>query len=215
MLPSPLRFPTGLGRGLVFAVGLAWSVAPIVEAQVAAPTGNALARQVVSNPRFKAAVGVFDRDFDRFVNELITLESDMRAVSPTALKDIDAQFKKILADAVAAENAARSTVNGKITAELTLVGDRPSGTTSPDSPELKQIAAMMGVFDKVPVWEVSSTDANLPISLGIQAFAIGRSAGGKGGRGHSLDEWVDVEKTQAVKDFELAAALILSLADLP
>ena len=114
-----------------------------------------------------------------------------------------------------AENAIRSTANGKITADIKLIGDRPSGTTSPDSPVLRQIAATMGVFDKVPVWETNSTDANLPISLGIPAFAIARNSANKGGRGHSLDEWVDVEKTQAVKDFELAAAMILSIAELP
>ena len=80
---------------------------------------------------------------------------------------------------------------------------------------LKQVAATLGVFDKVPVWQSSSTDANIPISLGIPAFALGRNSGSKSGRTHSLDEWVDVEKTQAVKDFELTAAVILSLAELP
>ena len=67
----------------------------------------------------------------------------------------------------------------------------------------------------MPVWETSSTDANIPISLGIPAFAIGRSSGGRAGRSHSLDEWIDVEKTQVVKDFEVAAAMILSVAELP
>jgi di/tripeptidase len=80
---------------------------------------------------------------------------------------------------------------------------------------LKQVVATLGVFDKVPVWETNSTDANMPISLGIPAFALARNSAGKGGRAHSLDEWVDVEKTQAVKDFEVAAAVILSIADLP
>jgi acetylornithine deacetylase/succinyl-diaminopimelate desuccinylase-like protein len=139
----------------------------------------------------------------------------MRAVDPAALKDIDAKFKKIVAEAVDAENAARSTANGKITVEIKLIGDRPSGTTSPETPVLKQVAATLGVFDKVPVWETNSTDANMPISLGIPAFAIARNSGSKSGRGHSLDEWVDVEKTQAVKDFELAAAIILSVAEMP
>ena len=40
-------------------------------------------------------------------------------------------------------------------------------------------------------------------------------AGNRGGRSHSLDEWTDVEKTGAVKDFGLALALLLSVADLP
>jgi tripeptide aminopeptidase len=124
-------------------------------------------------------------------------------------------FRKIVAEAVDVENATRSTAGGKITADLKLIGDRPSGTTSPETPELRQLTATMAVFDKVPVWETSSTDANIPIGLGIPAFAIGRSSGGRAGRSHSLDEWTDVEKTQAVKDFEVTAAQILSVAGVP
>jgi hypothetical protein len=37
----------------------------------------------------------------------------------------------------------------------------------------------------------------------------------RGGRSHSLDEWTDVEKTTAVKDFGLALAVILSVAEVP
>jgi hypothetical protein len=55
----------------------------------------------------------------------------------------------------------------------------------------------------------------MPISLGIPAIALARNSASRGGRSHSLDEWVDVEKTQAVKDFEMAAAMILSIAELP
>ncbi len=143
------------------------------------------------------------------------MQVDMRAVSPAVLKDIDVQFKKIVADAVDAENAIRSTNNGRITADIVLIGDRPSGTLSPDSPTLKQLAAAMRVYDKVPVWETSSTDANIPISLGIPAFAIGRLSGGRSGRNHSLDEWTDIEKNQGVKDFEVVAAMILSIAEMP
>lgn len=182
--------------------------------------GDAIARLgqlvVPKKPKVSYNVGIVSGGTS--VNSIpfeTTMEIDMRAVDPVALKEIDAKFKAIVAAAVETENATRSTANGKITADIKLIGDRPSGTTPPDSPVLRQIAATMGVFDKVPVWETSSTDANMPISLGIPAFAVARNSGNKGGRGHSLDEWTDVEKTQAVKDFELAAAMILSIAELP
>lgn len=182
--------------------------------------GDAISRfgqlKVPKKPKVSYNVGIVSGGTS--VNSIpfeTAMEVDMRAVDPAALKDIDAKFKKIVAEAVDAENAARSTANGKITVEIKLIGDRPSGTTSPETPVLKQVAATLGVFDKVPVWETNSTDANMPISLGIPAFAIARNSGSKSGRGHSLDEWVDVEKTQAVKDFELAAAIILSVAEMP
>jgi tripeptide aminopeptidase len=182
--------------------------------------GDAIARlgqlKVPKTPKVSYNVGVVSGGTS--VNSIpfeTAMEIDMRAVDPTALRDIEARFRQVVADAVAAENATRSTVNGKITVDIALIGDRPSGTTSPATPELQQIAATMRVFDKVPLWETNSTDANLPISLGIPAFAVARNAGHKSGRAHSLDEWVDVEKGQAVKDFEIAAAMILSIAELP
>jgi tripeptide aminopeptidase len=95
------------------------------------------------------------------------------------------------------------------------MGERPSGTTSPETPELRQVAATMRAFDKVPVWNTSSTDANIPISLGMPAFAIASQSAQRSGRAHSLDEWTDVEQGPAVKDFALALALLLTVAELP
>jgi len=57
---------------------------------------------------------------------------------------------------------------------------------------------------------MSSTDSNIPISLGIPAITIG--AGGRGGRSHSLDEFIDVEKTSAVKGVTVSLAILLAVA---
>ena len=119
------------------------------------------------------------------------------------------------AKAVAEENAARSTTFGKITADVKLIGERPSGVTAPETPLLRQVIATMKSFEKVPVWNVGSTDANIPISLGIPAFAMSPQAGNRGGRAHSLDEWIDVDQPASVKDFGLALALLLSVAEAP
>lgn len=143
------------------------------------------------------------------------MDVDMRSPSPEELRKVDAEFKRIVREAVATENAARSTVFGSITAELKLIGERPSGITPIDSPILRQVTATMQVFEKVPVWETSSTDANIPISLGIPAFAMASQSGDRTARAHSLDEWTDVEKTAAVKDFSLALAMLLTIAEVP
>ena len=182
--------------------------------------GEAIAQlgrlKVTRSPKVTYNVGVLSGGTS--VNSIpfsVAMEVDLRAVDPAALKQVDADLKRIVNEAVETENAARSTTAGRITAEMKLMGERPSGVTRPDTPAGRQVAATMHVFDKVPVWETSSTDANIPISLGIPAFAIARNSAGKSGRSHALDEWVDIEKTQGVKDFELAAALILTLAELP
>jgi tripeptide aminopeptidase len=182
--------------------------------------GNAMAKlgKVVVPKRPKVSYNVGVVSGGTSVNSIpfeVAMEVDMRSASPEELRKIDAEFKRIVAESVEEENAARQTTFGRVTAELKLIGERPSGTTPTDSPIARQIAATMQVFDKVPVWETSSTDANIPISLGIPAVAIARNSANKGGRGHSLDEWTDVEKTQAVKDFTLAAAIILGVATMP
>jgi len=145
----------------------------------------------------------------------VAMEVDMRSTSPAELKKVDGDFRRIVDEAVAEENAARKTTFGQITADLKMIGERPSGVTSPETAELRQVVATMRTFDKVPIWETSSTDANIPISVGIPAFAMASQSAQRGGRSHSMDEWTDVEKSPAVKDFSLALAIILSVADAP
>lgn len=182
--------------------------------------GNAIAKfskvVVPKQPKVSFNVGVVSGGTS--VNSIpfeVTMEVDMRSTSQEELAKIDAQFLKIVEEAVAEENATRQTTFGRITADVKMIGERPSGITSPDTPVLRQVLATMRSFEKVPIWETSSTDANIPISLGIPAFAMASQSATKGGRSHSLDEWTDVEKTTAVKDFALALALIVSVADAP
>jgi acetylornithine deacetylase/succinyl-diaminopimelate desuccinylase-like protein len=145
----------------------------------------------------------------------VAMEVDLRSVSPTELAKLDAQVLKLVDEAVAEENAARATTFGKITAVVQPMGERPSGVTAPTTPELRQVTATMKVFEKVPVWNTGSTDANIPISLGIPAFTMSAQSASRGGRAHSLDEWTDVEPVTVKKDFALALAIILSVADAP
>jgi acetylornithine deacetylase/succinyl-diaminopimelate desuccinylase-like protein len=57
----------------------------------------------------------------------------------------------------------------------------------------------------------SSTDSNMPMSLGIPAITIGRGAPDKSGRSHSLDEWMDVEKEPMVKAVNTALSIVLAV----
>ena len=70
---------------------------------------------------------------------------------------------------------------------------------------------MVQTFGLTPSYHISSTDSNIPISLGIPAVTIGR---GKGGRAHSLDEWVDVEKSAHIQASHVALVTFLALAGL-
>ena len=72
--------------------------------------------------------------------------------------------------------------------EFKLIGDRPVGSTPSSSP-IVQAAAL--AFDELGIeiqgLGISSTDSNVPMSLGIPAITI--AGGGEGGGAHSPDEW--------------------------
>jgi acetylornithine deacetylase/succinyl-diaminopimelate desuccinylase-like protein len=69
------------------------------------------------------------------------------------------------------------------------LGTRPAGTLPDNSPLLQTIRDVDRFLGNRSRLERSSTDANIPLSLGIPAVAIG--AGGSGGGSHTLAEWYD------------------------
>jgi di/tripeptidase len=82
------------------------------------------------------------------------------------------------------------------------------------SAAITQIAvAAIRANGMTPQLSASSTDANLPMSLGVPALTIG--SGGSGGRAHALDEWIDVEKGQSVKGMSTGLLMLLTMADMP
>ena len=138
------------------------------------------------------------------------MDVDMRSESRAELDKVSMAFAAMVRDAAEAENKTRSTAQGRLTADVTLIGDRPSGETSIESPLVLRVAAAMTAFGMKPNYMIQSNDANIAISRNIPAATIGH--GGIGGRHHSLDEWTDVEKTSSVNGARLVLATIVSLA---
>lgn len=140
----------------------------------------------------------------------VWLEVDMRSESREALARLEASFLAVLDRAAKTENAARSTRDGAITYEAKLVGDRPPGVT-PETADIVQFtAAAYRREGIVHGYYFSGSDANIPISLGIPAINISRAA--TGGRAHSPDEWMGIEKADNVKLKRINLAAILSVA---
>ncbi|MBI3405989.1 MAG: M20/M25/M40 family metallo-hydrolase [Acidobacteria bacterium] len=78
---------------------------------------------------------------------------------------------------------------GRMEVKIRSVGGRPGGELPANSPLLAALQNADKFLNVRSRLERSSTDANIPLSLGIPAIAIG--AGGRGGGSHSLDEWYD------------------------
>jgi di/tripeptidase len=140
------------------------------------------------------------------------MEVDMRSESRAELDKLEKAFLALVQEAADEENKARrSTADRRITADVKLMGDRPSGQTSHDSPIVQTAGAVVQALGMKPTFSYGSTDSNIPISLGIPAITI--DSGGRGGDAHALTEWIDVEKTASLRGVEAALLLILTLAD--
>jgi len=165
---------------------------------------------VPSQPKTTYNIGVVNGGTS--VNSIpfeVSMDVDMRSESKEELSKLVDTFHGLLFAAVEEENQARSTAQGKIKVEAKLIGDRPAGETPRNSPIVQTVAAVVTAFGLKPTYGISSTDSNIPMNLGIPAVTIGR---GKGGRAHSLDEWVDVEKPGQIQAAQVALVTFLSLA---
>lgn len=137
-------------------------------------------------------------------------EYDMRSESPQALASLEARLLAIFEEVVAEENAARSTSQGEVTVEAKMIGDRPAGGTAADSPFILGLAGAVTALGYEPRLSASSTDSNIPMSLGVPAATMG--SGGTGGRAHALDEWIDVEPQESVRGMSAGLLAILTAA---
>ncbi|MBL8556547.1 MAG: M20/M25/M40 family metallo-hydrolase [Phenylobacterium sp.] len=144
------------------------------------------------------------------IPDAIWLEVDMRSESAAELAKIDGQFLAIVKAAVDQENAARSTRAGAISADVKQIGDRPTGATKEDAEIVQLTSAAVKAAGFTPILGASSTDSNVPISLGIPAVTIG--SGGDGGRAHAPDEWIDVSKPESLKGMSVGLAALLAVA---
>ena len=77
----------------------------------------------------------------------------------------------------------------ELAAEITVIGDRPSGELAPGARILQVVRAVDQYLDNPAHVQRASTDANIPLSLGREALALG--GGGRGGGAHTLQEWFD------------------------
>jgi tripeptide aminopeptidase len=80
---------------------------------------------------------------------------------------------------------------GKVTVKLKEIGARPAAALPDQSPLLQYVRAVDAHLGIRSHLDTSSTDANIPLSLGIPAVAIG--AGGVGGGAHTTQEWYHPE----------------------
>lgn len=134
---------------------------------------------------------------------------DIRSNGTPALLDTEKQIMAAIAAGVADENARWSPARGQeITFQTRMIGDRPAGQTPTDAVIVQSAVRTIRAHAKeAPSLRGGSTDANVPMSLGIPAIIIG--SGGKSGGSHSRDEWFD--PTNAYEGAQWGLTTVLGL----
>jgi acetylornithine deacetylase/succinyl-diaminopimelate desuccinylase-like protein len=114
---------------------------------------------------------------------------DMRSVSSDEIEKLEAYLRRVVEIAVREENSQRAMSGTSLTCEFNRAGDRPSGETPIGSTIVRAAIECTRALGIEPRLDCSSTDSNIPISLGIPAITLG--AGGVSGNCHSLSEWYE------------------------
>ncbi len=117
------------------------------------------------------------------------LEVDLRATTARGLDDYASVVRRAARAAAADENAVRSPGTAALTAAVEVIGDRPAGAIAGDHPLVQAALAATRLIGRTPQAGAASTDANVPLGLGVPAVAIG--AGGRGGLAHTPGEWYE------------------------
>ena len=132
------------------------------------------------------------------------MEVDMRSVDPEKVAELDKVFREAVDYALKRENK-RRTANEPLTVDIVSVGKRPAGRGDRMSSLIENASAALRALGVQPELRASSTDSNIPISLGIPAVTIAR--GGKSRDAHAPDEsWENVDPHLAIQ----AALLLLT-----
>ncbi len=134
------------------------------------------------------------------------VEFEVRSEAEVELSRMDLEIRSILDRVVAPQTA--DPRRPRLELEIEPLGRRPAGATSERHPLVQAAVRATTALGETAELGISSTDANLPMSLGVPAITIG--AGGEAGQAHTTAEWF---RNRRGPDGILRALLTLILAD--
>ncbi|MFY9561910.1 MAG: M20/M25/M40 family metallo-hydrolase [Terriglobales bacterium] len=144
------------------------------------------------------------------IPESASMRVDLRSTSMAEIDRLERALRSALDRTVESENQAAALHSTRKThtvqCEVIEIGNRPAGELAPDARVLKVIRAVDAHLGNTAQVQRASTDANIPLSLGREAIAIG--GGGSGGGAHTLQEWFDCNG----RDLGLRRILLTMLA---
>jgi acetylornithine deacetylase/succinyl-diaminopimelate desuccinylase-like protein len=121
------------------------------------------------------------------IPELAQVSVDLRSASTRQLQTLEDELRRVLSDELSGGRS--NSGKGPLTCEVRKIGDRPTGELPSSSRILEVVRAVdahLGIASQI---RRASTDANIPISMGLDALTVG--AGGTGGGAHTVREWFE------------------------
>jgi acetylornithine deacetylase/succinyl-diaminopimelate desuccinylase-like protein len=163
-------------------------------------------------PRTSYNVGIIEGGSSvNAIPERASMIVDLRSVSNQEISKLEAYLNRVVELAVREENSQRAMSGTNLSCEFEQVGDRPSGETPIESHIVQAAIECSRALGIEPRLDCSSTDSNIPISLGVPAITIG--AGGVSNNCHTLAEWYEpVGRELGLKRLLLLAVSLAGLA---
>jgi di/tripeptidase len=152
--------------------------------------------RVSSSPKTTFNIGVIRGGTSvNSIPESASMRVDMRSSSPEEIDRLDLELRRAIDQSIQEDQARMAQLRDPVhhrsglMAEMVPIGNRPGGELDPNARSLQIARAVDAHLGNTAQIQRASTDANIPISMGREAIAIG--AGGNGGGAHTLQEWFD------------------------
>ncbi len=146
------------------------------------------------------------------ITPLAQMDVDMRSESAENLLEMDRRIRAAVDTAVQEELARWPNSRAPITVKYDTIGIRPTGGQRDDAFIVRTAMAAAQLLDDGLAWTprtgASSTDSNLPISMGIPAITI--NGGGRGGGAHGTEEYY-IETADSYKGPQFALLIVTAL----
>ncbi|GAC1643680.1 MAG: M20/M25/M40 family metallo-hydrolase [Acidobacteriaceae bacterium] len=175
---------------------------------------NALARAIAllqdtpvpNEPRTSVNVGMISGGTSvNTIPQFAFMRVDIRSAKAEEVVKLEDALHRCLQASVSEQLRRTHSKRDALSFEISVIGDRPSGELAVDSQLLATLRAVDAHLGIRAHTKRSSTDANIPLSLGKEAVSIG--AGGTGGGAHTPEEWFDA----AGRDLALKRILLTAL----
>ncbi len=174
---------------------------------------------VPNDPKTTFNIGVIEGGTSvNSIPESATMRVDLRSASAEEISKLERALREALDRAVLETTSTRSRRrdgnSSQLSYEMKLIGNRPAAELKPNGRLLAVIQAADQQIGNLARLQRASTDANIPLSQGREAVAIG--AGGSGGGAHTLHEWYDPQNRElGLKRIMLTVLAIANVAPSP